>query len=131
HLEIVGARTAAGFSLSLGSEIFEKQPHSCGCECTLKILGLKRTEWILQIGASLTVVGEAFKDNSGNITIQRPRNSGPFHVSSSSMDQIISGLGTEARCCGVCSFWHVPSWRLCIELKEAKLEISDMGTSGK
>ncbi|CAN6319928.1 unnamed protein product [Urochloa humidicola] len=97
HLEIIGAHTAGGFYLSLGSEVFEKQPHSCGCECTLKILGLKRTERILQIGAPLTVVGEML----------------------------------PILCCGVCSFWHVPSWRLCIELKEAELEISDMGSSGK
>ncbi|CAL4930909.1 unnamed protein product [Urochloa decumbens] len=109
HLEIAGACTANGFSLSLGSEVFEKQPHSCGCECTLKILGLKRTERILQIGARLTVVGEAFKDNSGKITIQRPRNSGPFHVSRSSIDQIISGLGTEAVKPGAASF---VLWRL-------------------
>lgn len=65
--------------------------------------GLKRTERILQIGAPLTVVGEAFKDNSGKITIQRPRNGGPFHVSSCSIDQIISGLGSEARCYQFCA----------------------------
>ncbi|XP_014661318.1 uncharacterized protein LOC101776502 [Setaria italica] len=52
---------------------------------------------------TLGMVFMAFKDNSGKITIQRPRNGGPFHVSSCSIDQIISGLGSEARCYQFCA----------------------------
>ncbi|KAL6593952.1 hypothetical protein ACP70R_048853 [Stipagrostis hirtigluma subsp. patula] len=58
-----------------------------------------RTEQVLQIGSKLTVVGEACKDSSGKILIQRPRNGGPFHVSSKSVDEIISDLGLEGRIC--------------------------------
>ncbi|KAL6649962.1 hypothetical protein ACP70R_014186 [Stipagrostis hirtigluma subsp. patula] len=99
RLDVVGARTAHGFALSLGSEIFEKQPQSCGCQCSVKILGQMRTEQVLQIRSKLTVVGEACKDSSGKILIQRPRNGGPFHVSSKSVDEIISDLGLEGRIC--------------------------------
>ncbi|TVU46978.1 hypothetical protein EJB05_06552, partial [Eragrostis curvula] len=63
----------------------------------LQILGLQRTEWILPIGRKLTVVGEAHKDDSGKITIRRPENGGPFHVSTSSVDTIVSDLGIRTR----------------------------------
>ncbi|KAL6838241.1 hypothetical protein ACP4OV_031913 [Aristida adscensionis] len=97
RLKIVRASSAEGFVLSFGSEVFEKQPRSCGCECSVKILGLKRTEWVLPIRAQLTVVGEAVEDDSGKILIRRPRNGGPFHVTRCSIDNLISGLEYDAR----------------------------------
>ncbi|KAL6593953.1 hypothetical protein ACP70R_048854 [Stipagrostis hirtigluma subsp. patula] len=102
RLEIVRASSADGFVLRFGSEVFEKQPRTCGCECSVKILGLKRTEWVLPIGEHLTVVGEAVKDDSGKILIRRPRDGGPFHVTRSSIGSLISGLEYGARWC---EFW--------------------------
>ncbi|XP_012704577.1 E3 ubiquitin-protein ligase SP1 [Setaria italica] len=104
RLEVVRAHNADGSILRLESVDFEKQPRTCGCECSIKILGLRRTEWTLPTGTNLTVVGEAVKGNSGEILIKRPRNGGPFHVSRSSIDKIVSNLGSDARWC---QFWAV------------------------
>ncbi|CAN6295034.1 unnamed protein product [Urochloa humidicola] len=93
-----------GYILRLASEDFEKQPQTCGSECSIKILGLRRTEWTLPTGTNLNVVGEAVKGDSGETLIKRPRNGGPFHVSRSSVDKIVSNLGSHARWC---QFWSV------------------------
>ncbi|CAN6306567.1 unnamed protein product [Urochloa humidicola] len=93
-----------GYILRLASEDFEKQPQTCGSECSIKILGLRRTEWTLPTGTNLNVVGEAVKGDSGETLIKRPRNGGPFHVSRSSIDKIVSNLGSHARWC---QFWSV------------------------
>ncbi|OEL37541.1 hypothetical protein BAE44_0001446 [Dichanthelium oligosanthes] len=61
------------------------------------ILGLRRTEYTLPTGTNLPVVGEAVKGDSGRILIKRPRNGGPFHVSRSSVDKIVSNLGSDER----------------------------------
>ncbi|KAF9597796.1 hypothetical protein IFM89_021881, partial [Coptis chinensis] len=58
----------------------------------LHMLGVKRIERALPIGTSLTVVGEAVKDDIGTILIQRPYK-GPFYVSPKSIDQLIANLG--------------------------------------
>ncbi|KAF9598645.1 hypothetical protein IFM89_029895 [Coptis chinensis] len=58
----------------------------------LHMLGVKRIERALPIGTSLTVVGEAVKDDIGTILIQRPHK-GPFYVSPKSIDQLIANLG--------------------------------------
>ncbi|CAL4914491.1 unnamed protein product [Urochloa decumbens] len=104
RVEVAGARNADGFILRLASEDFEKQPRTCGCESSIKILGLRRTEWTLPTGTNLNVVGEAVKGDSGEILIKRPRNGGPFHISRSSIDKIVSNLGSDARWC---HFWAV------------------------
>ncbi|XP_066320573.1 E3 ubiquitin-protein ligase SP1-like [Miscanthus floridulus] len=101
RLEIVRDRSTDGSLLCLASEDFEKQPRSCGCECSIKLLGLRRTEWILPIGDKLTVVGEAVKDESGKILIKRPTNGGPFHVTRNSIDKVVSNLGSDARWCKI------------------------------
>ncbi|ONM25663.1 E3 ubiquitin-protein ligase SP1 [Zea mays] len=62
----------------------------------LKMLGVKRTERVLPTGISLTVVGEAIKDDVGTIRIQRPHK-GPFYVSPKSIDQLIMNLGKWAK----------------------------------
>ncbi|CAN6289393.1 unnamed protein product [Urochloa humidicola] len=104
RVEVAGARNADGSVLRLANEDFERQPRTCGCECAIKILGLRRTEWTLPTGTNLNVVGEAVKGDYGEILIKRPRNGGPFHVSRSSIDKIVSNLGSDARWC---RFWAV------------------------
>ncbi|XP_039780812.1 E3 ubiquitin-protein ligase SP1-like [Panicum virgatum] len=68
RFEVVRAHNADGSVLRLASDDFETQPRTCGCECSIRILGLRRTEWTLPTGTNLTVVGEAVKGDSGNCT---------------------------------------------------------------
>ncbi|XVE77739.1 hypothetical protein DITRI_Ditri13aG0086800 [Diplodiscus trichospermus] len=89
HVHVVGARGAAGFALTVGSEVFEESGRSM-------MLGVKRIERVLPTGSSLTVVGEAVKDDIGTIRIQKPHK-GPFYVSPKSIDELISNLGKWAR----------------------------------
>ncbi|XP_022728138.1 E3 ubiquitin-protein ligase SP1-like isoform X3 [Durio zibethinus] len=98
---VVGARGAAGFALTVGSEVFEESGRSIVRGTLdylqgLKLLGVKRIERVLPTGSSLTVVGEAVKDDIGTIRIQKPHK-GPFYVSPKSIDQLISNLGKWAR----------------------------------
>ncbi|XVF21827.1 hypothetical protein REPUB_Repub12eG0123300 [Reevesia pubescens] len=98
---VVGARGAAGFALTVGSEMFEESGRSIVRGTLdylqgLKMLGVKRIERVLPTGSSLTVVGEAVKDDIGTIRIQKPHK-GPFYVSPKSIDQLISNLGKWAR----------------------------------
>nr|KJB42039.1 hypothetical protein B456_007G133700 [Gossypium raimondii] len=86
---VVGARGAVGFALTVGSEVFEESGRSI-------MLGVKRIEQVLPTGSSLTVVGEAVKDDIGTIRIQKPQK-GPFYVSPKSIDQLVSNLGKWAR----------------------------------
>lgn len=60
------------------------------------MLGVKRIERVLPTGTSLTVVGEAVKDDIGTVRIQRPHK-GPFYVSPKTIDQLIENLGRWAR----------------------------------
>ncbi|KAH0978463.1 hypothetical protein GBA52_028182 [Prunus armeniaca] len=53
------------------------------------VLGVKRTEWVLPVGTSLSVVGEVVKDAVGTIRIQKPHD-GPFYVSPKSIDELIA-----------------------------------------
>ncbi|MBA0795495.1 hypothetical protein Gohar_006355, partial [Gossypium harknessii] len=105
---VVGARSAAGFALTVGSEVFEDSGRSIVRGTLdylqgLKMLGVKRIERVLPIGSSLTVVGEAVKDDVGTIRIQKPHK-GPFYVSPKSIDQLISNLGKWARLYKYASF---------------------------
>ncbi|TYJ09302.1 hypothetical protein E1A91_A11G132200v1 [Gossypium mustelinum] len=98
---VVGARGAAGFALTVGSEVFEESGRSIVRGTLdylqgLKMLGVKRIEQVLPTGSSLTVVGEAVKDDIGTIRIQKPQK-GPFYVSPKSIDQVVSNLGKWAR----------------------------------
>ncbi|PKA67152.1 putative E3 ubiquitin-protein ligase XBOS34 [Apostasia shenzhenica] len=98
---VVGARGAAGLVLTVASEVFEESGRSLVRGTLdylqgLKMLGVKRTERVLPMGTSLTVVGEAVKDDVGTIRIQQPHK-GPFYASPSSVDQLISNLGKCAR----------------------------------
>ncbi|KAJ8453239.1 hypothetical protein Cgig2_008123 [Carnegiea gigantea] len=61
-----------------------------------QMLGVKCTERVLPTGTSLTVVGEAVKDDDGTIRVQRPHK-GPFYVSPKTIDQLIGNLGKWAR----------------------------------
>ncbi|KAM5563810.1 E3 ubiquitin-protein ligase SP1 [Rosa sericea] len=80
RVHVVGARGATGFSLPVASEM----------------LGVKRIERVLPTGTSLSVVGEAVKDDIGTIRIQRPHK-GPFYISPKTIDQLIANLGKWAR----------------------------------
>ncbi|PKA66850.1 E3 ubiquitin-protein ligase MUL1 [Apostasia shenzhenica] len=101
HAYVVGARGAAGFALSVASEVFEESGRSLVRGTLeylqgLKMLGIKRVERVLPTGTTLTVVGEAVKDDVGTIRIQRPHK-GPFYVSPKNIDQQIAYLGKWAR----------------------------------
>ncbi|WVY97076.1 hypothetical protein V8G54_029227 [Vigna mungo] len=101
RVHVVGARGATGFALPVGSEAFEESGRSLVRGTLdylqgLKMLGVKRIERVLPIGTSLTVVGEAAKDDVGTIRIQRPHK-GPFYVSPKTIDQLIANLGKWAR----------------------------------
>nr|DAD19373.1 TPA_asm: hypothetical protein HUJ06_020836 [Nelumbo nucifera] len=98
---VVGARGATGLVLTVASEVFEESGRSLVRGTLdylqgLKMLGVKRIERVLPTGTSLTVVGEAIKDDVGTIRIQRPHR-GPFYVSPKSIDQLIANLGKWAR----------------------------------
>ncbi|GJN10837.1 hypothetical protein PR202_ga28967 [Eleusine coracana subsp. coracana] len=86
---VVGARAAAGLILTVASEVFEESGRTL-------MLGVKRTERVLPTGTSLTVIGEAIKDDVGTIRIQRPHK-GPFYASPKSIDQLILNLGKWAK----------------------------------
>eukprot|EP00850_Spirogloea_muscicola_P001177 SM000004S15047 [mRNA] locus=s4:971486:973483:- [translate_table: standard] len=99
---VVGARGALGLELTVASEEFEESGRSLVRGTLdylqgLKMLGVKRVERLLPIGTSLTVVGEALKDDRGAVRLQRPQR-GPFHVSPKSLDQLITTLGKWSRC---------------------------------
>ncbi|RYR71907.1 hypothetical protein Ahy_A02g006113 isoform B [Arachis hypogaea] len=101
RVHVVGARGATGFVLPVASEAFEESGRSLVRGTLdylqgLKMLGVKRIEWVLPVGTSLTVVGEAAKDDIGTIRIQRPHK-GPFYVSPKTLDQLIANLGKWAR----------------------------------
>ncbi|KAL5123739.1 E3 ubiquitin-protein ligase SP1 [Glycine soja] len=101
RVHVVGARGAAGFALPVGSEAFEESGRSLVRGTLdylqgLKMLGVKRIERVLPVGTSLTVVGEAAKDDVGAFRIQRPHK-GPFYVSPKTIDQLIANLGKWAR----------------------------------
>ncbi|KAA3488827.1 mitochondrial ubiquitin ligase activator of NFKB 1-like [Gossypium australe] len=60
---VVGARSASGFALTFGSEVFDDSGRSIGRGTLdyrqgLMMLGVERIERVLPIGSSLTVVGE-------------------------------------------------------------------------
>jgi E3 ubiquitin-protein ligase MUL1 len=98
---VVGARAAAGLILTVASEVFEESGRTLVRGTLdylqgLKMLGVKRTERVLPTGTSLTVVGEAIKDDVGTIRIQRPHK-GPFYVSPKGIDQLILNLGKWAK----------------------------------
>ncbi|KAH7577491.1 hypothetical protein ACOSP7_001587 [Xanthoceras sorbifolium] len=98
---VVGARAASGFVLTVGSEVFEESGRSLVRGTLdylqgLKMLGVKRIERLLPTGTSLTVVGEAVKDDLGKIRVQRPHK-GPFYVSPKTIDELIANLGKWAR----------------------------------
>eukprot|EP00262_Sarcandra_glabra_P017002 TRINITY_DN5682_c0_g2_i1.p1 TRINITY_DN5682_c0_g2~~TRINITY_DN5682_c0_g2_i1.p1 ORF type:complete len:344 (+),score=40.71 TRINITY_DN5682_c0_g2_i1:113-1144(+) len=98
---VVGARGATGLLLTVASEIFEDSGRSLVRGTLdylqgLKMLGVKRVERVLPTGTSLTVVGEAVKDDIGTIRIQRPHK-GPFYVSPKNIDQLVANLGKWAR----------------------------------
>ncbi|KAG0555802.1 hypothetical protein M758_11G003500 [Ceratodon purpureus] len=98
---VVGARNAAGMELTVASEVFEESGRSLVRGTLdylqgLKMLGVKRVERVLPTGTSLTVVGEAVKDDRGLIRIQKP-NKGPFYVTPKSLDQLVANLGRWSR----------------------------------
>ncbi|KAM5563808.1 E3 ubiquitin-protein ligase SP1 [Rosa sericea] len=101
RVHVVGARGATGFSLPVASEVFEESGRSLVRGTLdylqgLKMLGVKRIERVLPTGTSLSVVGEAVKDDIGTIRIQRPHK-GPFYISPKTIDQLIANLGKWAR----------------------------------
>uniref|UniRef100_A0A0D9VU80 RING-type E3 ubiquitin transferase n=1 Tax=Leersia perrieri TaxID=77586 RepID=A0A0D9VU80_9ORYZ len=104
RLYVVEARKATGFGLSRESSVYDENKPSCtrcqacGLEDSVKIVGLERTERVLQIGTTFTSVGRAYKDRSnGAILIKRPKEIGGFYVSRSTIDQIISDLRNSSR----------------------------------
>uniref|UniRef100_A0A2P2KU91 RING-type E3 ubiquitin transferase n=1 Tax=Rhizophora mucronata TaxID=61149 RepID=A0A2P2KU91_RHIMU len=110
---VIGARGASGFVLTVGSEVFEESGRSLVRGTLdylqgLKMLGVKRIERVLPTGTSLTVVGEAVKDDIGTIRIQRPHK-GPFYVSPKTIDELIGNLGKWARLHKPVSYTHSAS----------------------
>lgn len=98
---VVGARGATGLVLTVASEVFEESGRSLVRGTLdylqgLKMLGVKRIERVLPTGTSLTIVGEAVKDDIGTIRVQKPHK-GPFYVSPKNIDQLIANLGKWAR----------------------------------
>lgn len=98
---VVGARDASGLVLPVVCEAFEESGRSIVRGTLdylqgLKMLGVKRIERILPTGTSLTVVGEAVRDDQGSIRIQKPHK-GPFYVSPKNIDELISYLGKWTR----------------------------------
>ncbi|XP_034227698.1 E3 ubiquitin-protein ligase SP1-like [Prunus dulcis] len=94
RVNVVGAQGASGFNLPASHGVFEQSRRCLKCETTdyrpgLKVLGVKRTEWVLPVGTSLSVVGEAVKDAVGTIRIPKPHD-GPFYVSPKSIDELIA-----------------------------------------
>lgn len=101
RVHVIGARDASGFVLTVASEVFEESGRSLVRGTLdylqgLKMLGVKRIERVLPTGTSLTVVGEAVKDDVGTVRIQRPHK-GPFYVSPKTIDELIGNLGKWAR----------------------------------
>lgn len=98
---VVGGRGASGLVLTIASEVFEDSGRSLVRGTLdylqgLKMLGVKRVERVLPTGTSLTVVGEAVKDDVGKVRIQRPHK-GPFYISPKSLDELIANRGKWAR----------------------------------
>lgn len=98
---VLGARGASGMVLTVASEVFEESGRSLVRGTLdylqgLKMLGVKRTEKVLPTGTSLTVVGEAVKDDIGTLRIQKPHK-GPFYVTPKNIDDLIANLGKWAR----------------------------------
>ncbi|KAL5701629.1 RING-type E3 ubiquitin transferase [Ranunculus cassubicifolius] len=101
RVNVVGARAATGLVLTVASETFEESGRSLVRGTLdylqgLKMLGVKRIERVLPTGTTMTVVGEAIRDDIGKVRIQRPHK-GPFYVTPKSIDQLISNLGAWAR----------------------------------
>ncbi|KAH7676899.1 E3 ubiquitin-protein ligase MUL1 protein [Dioscorea alata] len=97
---VVGARGASGLVLTVATEVFEESGRSLVRGTLdylqgLKMLGVKRVERVLPTGTSLTVIGEAIKDDVGKIRIQRPHK-GAFYVSPKNIDQLILYMGKWA-----------------------------------
>ncbi|AES61875.2 E3 ubiquitin-protein ligase SP1 [Medicago truncatula] len=102
-----------GRVLVVGSETFEDSGWARACKtlnhlqgvkvgvsaplsASVSVVGLKRIEWALPFGTSLTVVGEASRDGDGTVRIQRPPK-GPFYVSRKTIDEQIADLTYFAR----------------------------------
>ncbi|XP_010549552.1 PREDICTED: E3 ubiquitin-protein ligase SP1-like [Tarenaya hassleriana] len=91
---IVHVADATNLTSAVGSEVsevFEGQK-SHYIDENLKLIRLKRTEHILQIGTLLTVVGEAIKDDSGEITIQKPKKGSLYISAELKLDGRISNV---------------------------------------
>lgn len=101
---VVGARGAAGLELPVATEVFEDTGRNV-MRGTLdylqgiKVLGVKRVEKVLPVGAAMTVVGEAVCDDRGTLSLQRPSGGGPFFVSQRSLEQLSASLGLISRWC--------------------------------
>ncbi|KAM1534245.1 hypothetical protein COP2_008336 [Malus domestica] len=123
RVNVVGATDASGFTFPASSGQFEQSRRCHKCEMNrlecetkrsvereriddregIKLLGVQRTEHVLPIGISLSVVGEAVKDNVGTIRIQKPHK-GPFYVSTKSIDELIASHKNWARFLKCASF---------------------------
>ncbi|KAB2600770.1 hypothetical protein D8674_040357 [Pyrus ussuriensis x Pyrus communis] len=124
RVNVVGATGASGFTFPASSGQFEqsRRCHECEmnrleCETKRSLLGVQRTERVLPIGISLSVVGEAVKDDVGTIRIQKPHE-GPFYVSTKSIDELIASHKNWARFIygGVSSLQRYLSDNICSEM---------------
>ncbi|XP_010470223.1 PREDICTED: E3 ubiquitin-protein ligase SPL1-like [Camelina sativa] len=101
-VDVAVSQGEIGLALTVGSDVFEKSEPVSLVQRTLdylkglQILGVRRIERIVPIGTPLTVVGEAVKDDMGNVRIQKPEQ-GPFYVSYIPLDQLFSKLGEWSR----------------------------------
>ncbi|XP_076919519.1 E3 ubiquitin-protein ligase SP1-like [Bidens hawaiensis] len=92
RVKVVGASGVAGLLLDVGSSVYEDsgRSHDSG----LQILGVKRVEFVLPIGTRLTVVCEAFRDETGDVWIQTPAK-GPFYIAHETIDKLIADQGEQ------------------------------------
>ncbi|CAI0547275.1 unnamed protein product [Linum tenue] len=88
-----GAREACRFSFAVKREVFEECPKTPTEHKFLKLFGVKRTESLIPTGTSLTVVGEAVRDESGRVWVQPPpEEEAPFYVFQMTMDELVAYL---------------------------------------
>ncbi|XP_023638914.1 E3 ubiquitin-protein ligase SPL1 [Capsella rubella] len=92
----VEANKVRCFELKVGSKVFQESEPSSECHRGLEMLGVLRTERVLPIGTSVTIIGEAVKDSIGGFTIQESKEV-PFFVSSLPFDELISSFGKWSR----------------------------------
>ncbi|TXG50698.1 hypothetical protein EZV62_023222 [Acer yangbiense] len=95
---VMGARYSRGSVLIAEKEVFDGSVGSrlnekLGFPTGIKILGVDHVERLLPIGASMTVIGQVVKDDTGIIKVQHPYEGHLFYVGRLTVDELIADLG--------------------------------------